>query len=198
MKGQRLGYVRVSSFDQNPERQLEGQKLDKVFLDRASGKDTSRPQLEALLDYARDGDTILVHSLDRLGRNLDDLRRLVAYLTGRGVRVEFLSENMAFSGDDSPLANLMLSVMGAFAEFERSLIRERQREGIALAKARGAYKGRKRALTPVAALQLKRRVEMGVPKAVVAREAGISRETLYQYLRDLDEKPFVDEAAPVP
>ena len=196
MKGQRLGYVRVSSFDQNPERQLEGQKLDKVFLDRASGKDTSRPQLEALLDYARDGDTILVHSLDRLGRNLDDLRRLVAYLTNRGVRVEFLSENMAFSGDDSPLANLMLSVMGAFAEFERSLIRERQREGIAWAKARGAYKGRKRALTPSAALQLKRRVEMGVPKAVVAREAGISRETLYQYLRDLDEKPFVDESPP--
>lgn len=196
MKGQRLGYVRVSTFDQNPERQLEGQKLDKVFLDRASGKNTSRPQLEALLDYAREGDTILVHSLDRLGRNLDDLRRLVAYLTDQGVRVEFLSENLTFSGDDSPLANLMLSVMGAFAEFERAGIRERQREGIALAKARGAYKGRKRALTPAQALELRGRVEMGVPKAVVAREAGISRETLYQYLRALADNAqgFVDEA----
>ena len=134
MPGQRIGYVRVSSFDQNPERQLEGVSLNKVFTDKASGKDTKRPELEALLAFAREGDTIVVHSMDRLARNLDDLRRLVQMLTKRGIRIEFVKEGLHFTGEDSPMANLLLSVMGAFAEFERALIRERQREGIALAK----------------------------------------------------------------
>lgn len=137
MKGQRIGYVRVSSFDQNPDRQLEHAQVDRVFTDKASGKDTQRPQLEALLGFVREGDTVVVHSMDRLARNLDDLRRLVQSLTRRGVRIEFAKECLAFTGEDSPMANLMLSVMGAFAEFERALIRERQREGIALAKQRG-------------------------------------------------------------
>jgi DNA invertase Pin-like site-specific DNA recombinase len=118
-----------------------------VFTDKASGKDTQRPQLEALLGFVREGDTVVVHSMDRLARNLDDLRRLVQKLTQRGVRIEFLKEGLVFTGEDSPMANLMLSVMGAFAEFERALIRERQREGIALAKQRGAYRGRKKALS---------------------------------------------------
>ncbi|MGT1782157.1 recombinase family protein, partial [Enterobacter hormaechei subsp. xiangfangensis] len=138
MHGQRIGYVRVSSFDQNPERQLEQIQVDKVFTDKASGKDTRRPELERLLAFVREGDTVVVHSMDRLARNLDDLRRLVQGLTQRGVRIEFLKEHLTFTGEDSPMANLMLSVMGAFAEFERALIRERQREGIALAKQRGA------------------------------------------------------------
>ncbi|MCV5669939.1 recombinase family protein, partial [Escherichia coli] len=142
--GQRIGYVRVSSFDQNPERQLEQIQVDKVFTDKASGKDTRRPELERLLAFVREGDTVVVHSMDRLARNLDDLRRLVQGLTQRGVRIEFLKEHLTFTGEDSPMANLMLSVMGAFAEFERALIRERQREGIALAKQRGAYRGRKK------------------------------------------------------
>ncbi len=145
MQGHRIGYVRVSSFDQNPERQLEETEVSKVFTDKASGKDTQRPQLEALLSFVREGDTVVVHSMDRLARNLDDLRRLVQKLTQRGVRIEFLKEGLVFTGEDSPMANLMLSVMGAFAEFERALIRERQREGIALAKQRGAYRGRKKA-----------------------------------------------------
>nr|WP_106509707.1 recombinase family protein [Salmonella enterica] len=132
MQGHRIGYVRVSSFDQNPERQLEQTQVSKVFTDKASGKDTQRPQLEALLSFVREGDTVVVHSMDRLARNLDDLRRLVQKLTQRGVRIEFLKEGLVFTGEDSPMANLMLSVMGAFAEFERALIRERQREGIAL------------------------------------------------------------------
>ncbi|ELT44821.1 Resolvase domain protein [Arthrobacter nitrophenolicus] len=144
MNGQRIGYVRVSTLDQNEKRQLEGQILDRVFTDKASGRDTARPQLAELLRFARDGDTVLVHSMDRLARNLDDLRALVQGLTRRGVRVEFLKENLTFTGEDSPLANLLLSVMGAFAEFERSLIRERQREGIALAKQRGATRAGKR------------------------------------------------------
>ncbi|MDA8256845.1 MAG: recombinase family protein [Betaproteobacteria bacterium] len=183
MKGQRIGYVRVSSFDQNPERQLEQVQVDKVFTDRASGKDTQRPELGALLSFVRDGDTVVVHSMDRLARNLDDLRRLVQKLTKRGVRIEFAKECLTFTGEDSPMANLMLSVMGAFAEFERALIRERQREGIVLAKQRGAYRGRKKSLSESQIVELKRRIKEGEQKATVARDYGISRETLYQYLR---------------
>ena len=184
MHGQRIGYVRVSSFDQNPERQLEQVRVDKLFTDKASGKDTQRPQLDALLGFVREGDTVVVHSMDRLARNLDDLRRLVQGLTQRGVRIEFVKEHLTFTGEDSPMANLMLSVMGAFAEFERALIRERQREGIALAKQRGAYRGRKRSLNSERVSELKRRVAAGEQKAKLAREFGISRETLYQYMRE--------------
>ena len=186
MPGQRIGYVRVSSFDQNPERQLENISLNKVFTDKASGKDTKRPELEALLAFAREGDTVVVHSMDRLARNLDDLRRLVQMLTKRGIRIEFVKEGLHFTGEDSPMANLLLSVMGAFAEFERALIRERQREGIALAKKRGAYRGRKKALSPEQVADLRQRAAAGDQKAALAREFGISRETLYQYLRTND------------
>lgn len=183
MHGQRIGYIRVSTLDQNPDRQLEGAQVNKVFTDKASGKDTQRPQLDALLGYIREGDTLVVHSMDRLARNLDDLRRLVQQLTGRGVRIEFIKEGLTFTGEDSPMANLLLSVMGAFAEFERELIRERQREGIALAKQRGAYRGRKPALNSTETAELRRRVEAREPKAALAREFGISRATLYEYLR---------------
>ena len=186
MHGQRIGYVRVSSFDQNPERQLEHVQVDRLFTDKASGKDTQRPELERLLAFAREGDTVVVHSMDRLARNLNDLRLIVRKLTKRGVRIEFVKENLTFTGEDSPLANLMLSVMGAFAEFERALIRERQREGIALAKQRGAYRGRKKSLSPEQTAQLRQRVQAGERKAPLAREFGISRETLYQYLRTED------------
>ncbi|WP_346773669.1 recombinase family protein, partial [Klebsiella pneumoniae] len=115
MTGQRIGYIRVSTFDQNPERQLEGVKVDRAFSDKASGKDVKRPQLEALISFARTGDTVVVHSMDRLARNLDDLRRIVQTLTQRGVHIEFVKEHLSFTGEDSPMANLMLSVMGAFA-----------------------------------------------------------------------------------
>ncbi len=186
MQGQRIGYVRVSSFDQNHERQLEHIQVDKVFTDKASGKDTQRPQLDALLSFVREGDTVVIHSMARLARNLDDLRRLVQSLTLRGVCVEFVKEYLTFTGEDSPMANLMLSVMGAFAEFERALIRERQREGIVLAKQRGAYRGRKKALVPERVAELRRRVVTGEKKAQLAREFGISRETLYQYLKTDD------------
>ena len=184
MHGQRIGYVRVSSFDQNPERQLEQVTVDRLFTDKASGKDIQRPELERLLAFVREGDTVVVHSMDRLARNLDDLRRLVQGLTQRGVRIEFVRESLTCAGEDSPMANLMLSVMGAFAEFERALIRERQREGIALAKQRGAYRGRKKSLNSEKIEELKRRIAAGEQKAKLAREFGISRETLYQYLRE--------------
>ncbi|UZX02809.1 recombinase family protein [Arthrobacter sp. CDRTa11] len=133
MVGQRIGYVRVTTLDQNEKRQLEGQVLDSVFTENASGRDTAGPQLTELLRFARDADSVVVHSMDRLTRNLDDLGALVQTLTRKGVRVEFVKESLVFTGEDSPMANLMLSLMGAFAEFERSLIRERQREGIPLA-----------------------------------------------------------------
>lgn len=183
-KGQMIGYVRVSTLDQNTDRQLEGVTLDKVFTDKASGKDTDRPQLQAALEYLREGDTLVCHSMDRLARNLDDLRRMVKELTGKGVAIRFMKESLTFTGDDSPMATLLLSVMGAFAEFERSLIKERQREGIAIAKAKGVYRGRKPALSleRVEALKAQDRERGGKNRAGLAKEHGISRETLYQYL----------------
>jgi len=182
-KGQRVGYVRVSSLDQNTARQLDGVQLDRVFEDKLSGKDTARPQLEAMMSYLREGDTLVVHSMDRLARNLDDLRALVAMLTKRGVKVEFVKEQLSFSGEASPMAQLMLSVMGAFAEFERALIRERQREGIALAKAAGKYKGRKKSLSAQDIERVREQVAQGVSKVRVACDLGVSRQTLYSYLR---------------
>ena len=157
--------------------------LDKTFTDKASGKDAQRPQLLALLDYARDGDVVLIHSMDRLARNLDDLRRIVQTLTAKSVQVQFLKEGLTFTGEDSAMSQLLLSVMGAFAEFERALIRERQNEGIALAKKKGVYKGRKKALDVAEVEKLKARVQAGEGKADIARELGISRDTLYKYLR---------------
>ncbi len=184
MGGQRIGYIRVSTLDQNHERQLEGVELDRTFIDHASGKDTSRPELEFLLSFVRAGDSVIVHSMDRLARNLDDLRHLVQILTSQDVAVEFLKEHLVFTGNDSPMAKLMLSVMGAFAEFERELLKERQREGIVLAKERGVYRGRKRSLTPDATSEILHRIARGEAKARLAKEYGISRETLYQYLND--------------
>jgi DNA invertase Pin-like site-specific DNA recombinase len=180
--GQTVGYVRVSSLDQNTDRQLDGQQFDRTFTDRVSGKDTDRAELDAMIRYVRDGDTVIVHSMDRLARNLDDLRRLVRELTGKGVRVAFTKEGLTFTGDDSPMATLLLSVMGAFAEFERSLIRERQREGIALARARGIYTGRKPALSPSQASELRQRVTSGESISMLARNFGISRQTAYSYV----------------
>ena len=179
----KIGYIRVSSSEQNPERLLEGMSLDKVFLDKASGKDTERPQLTALLDYVRDGDQVLVHSMDRLARNLYDLRSIVLQLNQRQVSLHFLQEQLTFNGEDVPMATLLLSIMGAFSEFERALIKERQKEGIALAKKKGVYKGRKRSLSTHQIIDLHQRVEDGEKKSEVAKEMGISRETLYQYLR---------------
>ncbi len=111
MTGQRIGYIRVSTFDQNTDRQLEGIQVDRIFTD----KGIHREQLEILITFVRSGDTVVVHSMDRLARNLDDLRRIVQLLTRDGIRIEFIKENLSFTGEDSPMANLMLSVMGEFA-----------------------------------------------------------------------------------
>lgn len=187
--GQTVGYIRVSSVDQHTDRQLDGEHLNRTFTDKLSGKDTDRPELDAMIAYVREGDTVVVHSMDRLARNLDDLRRLVRELTGKGVRVTFAKESLTFTGEDSPMATLLLSVMGAFAEFERALIRERQREGIALAKSRGVYRGRRPALTPSQASDLRQRVSQGEPISALARQFGISRQTVYSHLRTLGGHP---------
>ncbi|MEH3129882.1 MAG: recombinase family protein [Mycolicibacterium neoaurum] len=179
--GQRIGYQRVSTVDQNTDRQLEGVELDKMFCDKASGKDTQRPQLAACLEYVREGDTLVVHSMDRLARNLEDLRRLVRELTHQGIKVEFVKENLIFAGDDSPINTLLLSMLGAVAEFERSMILERQREGIALAKAAGKYRGRKAALTDGQADDLRARLAAGESVTSLAKDFGISRQTVYNY-----------------
>lgn len=182
MTGQLVGYVRVSTVDQNTDRQLDGLTLDKVFTDKASGKDTARPALTEALSYVREGDTLIVHSMDRLARSLVDLRTTVDQLTARGVAVQFVKEHLTFTRDTAdPCSVLMLSVMGAVAEFERSLILERQREGIAIAKAKGVYKGRKPALNETQAAEVARRLAGGESATVLAREFGVSRATVYNY-----------------
>ena len=135
------------------------------------------------------GDTVVMHSMDRVARNLGDLLGLVQSMTARGIAVEFLKERLTFTGEDTPVAMLMLSIMGAVAEFERTLIRERQREGIALAKQRGIYRGRHRSLAPQQIEELCRRVNANEPKASVAAEFGISRQTLYRLLRESNTTP---------
>lgn len=185
MKGHRIGYIRVSSYDQNLERQLDGIPVDKVFEDKASGKDKNRPGLDALTEFVREGDTVVVHSLDRLARNLSDLLHIVQGFVLRGIAVEFVKENLKFTKDRNSFDDLMLSVLGAVAQFERAMIGERQREGIALAKKRGVYDGkvRKRKLSDRQISDIEVKLGQGVPKSRVAKEFGITRETLYQYLK---------------
>ena len=185
MTSQRVGYIRVSSLDQNIERQLDGVALDRVFTDKASAKDTSRPQLQAALNHVRAGDTLIVHSMDRLARNVEDVLRLVREMNDRGVSVQFIKENMSFTSDnDDPRSTLMFTMLSAFAQFERALIKERQREGIALAKAKGTvYKGRKPALNAQRIAKLREQAAAGANRTKLAKEFGISRETLYQYIR---------------
>lgn len=178
-----VGYVRVSTTDQKTDRQLEDVALDKMFEDKASAADTARPQLLLCLDYVREGDTLHVHSIDRLARNLQDLLRLLGQLTGKRVTVQFLKERLSFSGHDDPFQRLQLKIIGAVAEFERALIKERQREGIAKAMSQGKHLGRERKLTPDQERTIKTRAEAGEAKKTLAQEFGISRQTLYRILR---------------
>lgn len=180
----KIGYKRVSSWDQRSDRQLDGMELDEVFEDRASGKDLNRPQWETAARFLRRGDVLFVHSMDRLARNLGDLLATVQTMNEKGVEVRFVRENLNFEpgAGTNPMARLMMSLLGAVAEFERSLILERQREGIALAKQRGAYAGRKRALTDDQVDQIRLRLRAGEKVARVAREMGISRQTVYSHV----------------
>ena len=189
--GQIIGYVRTSSFGQNDQRQLDGVKLDKTFTDTASGKDTARPQLQAMLSHIRTGDHLMVHSMDRLSRSLADLETLVKDLTARGITVTFKTQALTFPAkvdgqSEKELARsiLMLQMMGAVAQFERALIRERQAEGIAIAKKNKVYKGRKPSLDAEQVAELKALVEAGVAKTKIATQMGVSRATVYAYMVD--------------
>ncbi|WP_445368524.1 recombinase family protein [Methylomonas sp. BW4-1] len=183
MKGQNVGYVRVSSTSQNTERQLVDVALDRVFTDKASGKDANRPELSNCLEHLREGDVLHVHSIDRLARNLKDLQTIIENLTRKGVTVKFYKEHLTFeAAAASPMQTLMLQMLGAFAEFERTLIKERQREGIEAAKAQGKKLGAPAKLTAEQTAEVKARVEQGDDKSKLAKEYGISRPTLYKLI----------------
>jgi len=182
--GRVLGYKRVSSADQNTARQLEGIRIDVPFEEKISGKDRDRPELKALLRTAYKNDTVVVHSMDRLARNLIDLKEIVSKLVENGAKVQFIKENLTFTSEKNLYSELMLNLLGSFAEFERNLIKARQLEGIAIKKAAGGYKGkgRKREITDDMIAELKARAAAGEKKTKIAASMKISRESVYKYL----------------
>ena len=182
-KGCKVGYVRVSSLDQNPERQLDGLELHHCFVDRYTGKNRERPKLQEMLRFIRMGDEICIHSMDRLARNLEDLLHLVKEILDKGCSVHFMKEKIDFySNDENPMGKLILSVFGAIAEFERALIKERQREGIEIAKRKGKYKGKPCSVTADQSAQMKQMLENCVTKAAIARHFGLHVNTVRKYL----------------
>ena len=184
LTGHNIGYVRVSSGSQNSERQLSDLELDLTFTDKASGKTTDRPELAKCLTHLRSGDKLHVHSIDRLARNLKDLQEIVDKLKTKGVSVHFHKENLIFDAStSSPMQELMFQMLGAFAQFERTLIKERQREGIAAAQAKGQKLGAPAKLTPAQAMEIKGLANaIGADKSAIAKQFGISRPTMYKIL----------------
>ncbi|GAA1736252.1 Site-specific DNA recombinase [Dietzia kunjamensis subsp. schimae] len=185
-RGQRVAYVRVSAADQNEARQLEAVgECDRVYIEKQSARSRAdRVKLEECIRYLRDGDELVVASMDRLARSLVDLKQIVGEITAKGASVEFVHERATYAaGAQDPRADLMLSLLGAFAEFERAIIRERQAEGIAIAKAKGKYKGRKRVLTDEQIAKARARVEAGEGPSAIARDLGVGRSTLYRALQ---------------
>lgn len=180
---QNVGYIRVSSSGQNTDRQLDGIQLDEIFQDTVSGKDKNRPALEQCIKHCRKGDTLHVHSMDRLARNLKHLLGMVDQLTAQGTAVKFHKENLTFNGQEDPMSKLMLQVMGAVAEFERTLILDRQKEGIRKALAKGVKFGPKPAVDDEKLQQIVAMLQAGKNKAEIARELGLSRQTLYKALK---------------
>ena len=178
----KVGYIRVSSVDQNTARQLDGVELDKVFEEKLSGKNiTDRPELQECLNFLREGDFLIVHSIDRLARNQRDLQNIVGDLVAKGVSIKFITENLEFGNKDNPMGNLMLQMMGAFAEFERTMIKSRQREGIRKAKERGQQFGRK-PLKKKMIEEIKNRKAKGQAVKEIAFAMNIGASTIYKYL----------------
>lgn len=179
-KGQVVGYVRVSTIDQNEARQLEAiGEVDRLFSEKVSGKRREREQLEEMMEYVREGDVVRVKSPDRLSRSTRDLLALIEELRAKGVEVEFV-DNPSLN-TDTPQGEFMLTILGAVAQLERSVARERQAEGIAIAKANGVY-DREPKLTDGQLSTARELVKHGIPKAAIARELGVSRQTLYTAL----------------
>lgn len=177
----KIGYRRVSSADQNLDRQDLGEDVDKVFEEHVSGKSAkNRPALSHMIDFAREGDEVVVFSIDRLARDLRDLQEIIQNLTDKGVRVTFLTEKLSFSADgQDAFAKLQLQMMGAFAEFERNIIRKRQAEGIAKAKAKGVYKGRRPSIDRNRVREL---AGQGLGATAIAKEVGASRASVYRLM----------------
>jgi DNA invertase Pin-like site-specific DNA recombinase len=189
MTGKRIGYIRVSTLEQNPDRQLEGMPLDKKFTDYASGGHMARPQLDLMMQFVREDDLIFVHSMDRLARNIRHLRNLIDEIVSKSASVIFVKENLTFDRHKSPINDLMLMIMGSVAEFELARIHERQREGIKLAQRAGKYTGRKRALDDTKIELLKHKLATTrETKAKIARDLGIHRTTLYEYLKKIEQQ----------
>lgn len=188
--GQRVAYIRVSSVDQNPGRQLEVVgECDRIFTDHESGSAArlaNRQQLEELIAYVRQGDHVVISSMDRLARSVIDLNQIARRIVGKGATLEFILERLTFraEAEADPFAQFQMNLMGSFAQFEREMIRQRQAEGIAAAKKRGVYKGRSKMLTLEQIREVRNQAAQGVPKARIARTYDISRSTLYRYLTE--------------
>jgi len=176
----RIGYTRVSTVDQNSDRQDLGQ-ISRLFEDKASGGNTDRPALTEMLAYIRKGDDVVVFSIDRLARNLRDLEDIILQINAKGATVRFLTEQLTFSGSDDAMSTLMLQMMGSFAQFERSLIRKRQAEGIAVAKGNGVYRGRKPSIDRGAIMKM---IDAGSSVAEIAKSLGISRQSVYRISKE--------------
>jgi DNA invertase Pin-like site-specific DNA recombinase len=185
-KGQQVGYIRVSTTTQNTDRQLDGIELDKTFTEKKSAKTADeRKELRACIEYLRVGDMLHIHSIDRLARNLADLKTLVTQINAKGAAVNFHKENLIFKGDGAsdPMQQLMLNMMGAFAEFERSIIVERRREGVAIALEKGVKFGRTAKVTPEIALEIQTKKAAGVKITELMEQYKIGRRTVYDALK---------------
>lgn len=183
MSGQRIGYIRVSSVDQNLDRQLDGLELDRIFRDSVSGSTIDRQGLTSMLDHIREGDTVYVHDISRMARNTKHLLELVEVITSKGVTLEFLKESLTFTGDRSnPMNQLMLAMLGAVYEFERSMLLERQREGISKGKAKGKYKGRKSTIDKDKIMLL---LSEGLSLTKTAKASGVSVSTVQRVKREM-------------
>ncbi|HHT9109577.1 MAG TPA: recombinase family protein [Candidatus Brocadiaceae bacterium] len=182
MSHQVIGYVRVSSQGQNTARQLSGIELDMEFVDKITGSTADREKLQQCIAYARKGDTVIVDSIDRLARNLRDLQDILTKLTTKGVIVKFVKENLVFTGNDDAMSTLMLQMMGAFAEFERTMIKSRQREGIDAAKKAGKHMGRPKKVTPELSLDVVRLSSEGKSIRAIAKEVDLGRSTVQRIL----------------
>ncbi len=189
IKGLNIGYIRVSTVEQSEERQqkaLEDKLIDKMYIEKASGKDTNRPKLKEMLDYVREGDTIYIEDFSRLARNVKDLLGIVDQLQAKGVNLISLKENLDLN---TPQGKLQLTMLGAIYEFERAMIRERQAEGIAIAKAKGKYKGRKKITFPSNWEEVYQKWKRREINGIKAREQlGLKRNTFYNLIKEYEQK----------
>jgi DNA invertase Pin-like site-specific DNA recombinase len=181
-KHQTVAYIRVSSVQQSTDRQLVDVERDKDFIEKVSAKDTERPQLKAMLEHVREGDTIVVHSMDRLARNTKDLLEIVESLKAKGVSIKFIKESLAFTaGTDNSMNNLLLTMLGAVAQFERELMLERQREGIEIARQKGLYKGRSTSINREAVMS---DITSGLSIRKTATKHGIANSSVSRIVKE--------------